>query len=125
LKGPNCRQAVYVHDTDLGTVGPCYVPTYQQPYFIDKVIQCVADGGPGHAASRISHRQQLRPLALLLPAPPGQMTADMNVLVPGATNHIAVIFGAPWPVLLAFRRVVLVNDPRCKLRSRDLPALLE
>ncbi len=47
LKGPGCRQ-VWVHDTDLGTVGPCYVPTYQQPYFIDKVIQCVAHGGPGH-----------------------------------------------------------------------------
>jgi hypothetical protein len=49
LKGPNCRQEVYVHNTDLGTVGPCYVPTYQQPYFMDKVIQCVAHGGPGHA----------------------------------------------------------------------------
>jgi hypothetical protein len=49
LKGPDCRQ-VWVHDTDLGTVGPCYVPTYQQPYFMDKVIQCVARGGPRRAA---------------------------------------------------------------------------
>ena len=49
LRGPECPQ-VWVHDTDLGTVGPCDVPTYQQPYFMDKVIQCLAHGGPGRAA---------------------------------------------------------------------------
>ena len=46
LKGPYCGQVVYVwHGPD-----PCYVSTFDQPYYTDKVIQCVARGGPGHAA---------------------------------------------------------------------------
>jgi hypothetical protein len=46
LKGPNCRQVVWVyHGPD-----PCYFGTFEQPYYIDKVIQCVARGGPGRAA---------------------------------------------------------------------------
>ena len=46
LKGPYCGQVVYVwHGPD-----PCYVSTFDQPYYTDKVIQCVARGGPGRAA---------------------------------------------------------------------------
>jgi hypothetical protein len=46
LKGPNCRQVVYVwHGPD-----PCYFGIFEQPFYTDKVIQCVARGGPGRAA---------------------------------------------------------------------------
>jgi|ERR1700730_5199821 hypothetical protein len=44
LYGPNCRQ-VWVYKND-----PCVVHEVDQPFFIDKVIQCAARGGPGRAA---------------------------------------------------------------------------
>ena len=47
LKGPNCRQVVYVYH---GPDDSCYVSQWSQPYFMDKVIQCIARGGPGRAA---------------------------------------------------------------------------
>jgi hypothetical protein len=49
LKGdPNCRQVVWVyHPYDNPS---CYVSRDQQSYYMDKVIQCVARGGPGRAA---------------------------------------------------------------------------
>ena len=47
LKGPSCGQVVYVwHGPD----DPCYFGTFQQPFYTDKVVQCVAHGGPGRAA---------------------------------------------------------------------------
>jgi hypothetical protein len=50
LKGPNCRQ-VYVYSAAGGSAhNPCIVDDWQQPYFVDKVLQCVARGGPGRAA---------------------------------------------------------------------------
>jgi hypothetical protein len=52
LKGPSCRQVVWVyHEYDRPS---CYVSLDQQSYYMDKVIQCVARGGPGriHAGAR-------------------------------------------------------------------------
>jgi hypothetical protein len=48
LKGPNCRQVVWVYHEPASP--SCYVSRDQQPYYMDKVIQCVARGGPGRAS---------------------------------------------------------------------------
>jgi hypothetical protein len=45
MYGPNCRQ-VYVYHFD----DPCVVHDMAQLVFIDKVMKCIARGGPGRAA---------------------------------------------------------------------------
>jgi hypothetical protein len=49
LKGPKCRQ-VYVWANRARDPSSCAIEDHEQPFFIDKVIQCVARGGPGRAA---------------------------------------------------------------------------
>lgn len=47
-KGPACRNIVYVYHGPDG----CEFDIPEQPFFIDKVMRCVARGGPGRAARR-------------------------------------------------------------------------
>jgi hypothetical protein len=55
------------------------------------------------------------------------MTDGVKVEGLGATDRIVVLFGAPCATLLAFGLcwLILVNYPRSKPRSGNLPALLE
>ena len=50
MYGPQCRQ-VYVYKND-----PCVVHDLEQPLFVEKIMRCVARGGPGRAAPKAARR---------------------------------------------------------------------
>lgn len=52
IKGPACQKVVYVWHGPDG----CEFYQQEQPFYIDKVLQCVARGGPG----RIMRRSELQ-----------------------------------------------------------------
>lgn len=52
IKGPACEKISYVWHGPDG----CEFYEQEQPFFMNKVIQCVAHGGPGRAARHIDQR---------------------------------------------------------------------
>ena len=49
LKGPNCAKIWWIND-QVSPSHPCRINRMEQTSYSDKVVQCVARGGPGHAA---------------------------------------------------------------------------
>src|ERR1700730_13833395 len=49
LKGPNCAKIWWIND-QVSSSHPCRINRMEQTSYSDQVVQCVARGGPGHAA---------------------------------------------------------------------------
>jgi hypothetical protein len=49
MKGPNCRSS-NSPARDPTTFHPCNISNSETPFYTDKVVKCVARGGPGRAA---------------------------------------------------------------------------